>query len=164
MKELYRRQPYDQREKYYLRGTNRTCKRVHSAFRKVHALRHPYSFRGMLWKFPHFPQRFPHFPHLIGYTHLAKLLYGALLLRCKLNIILNGKRTSLRWCGWHLKSDLMQDVRAWGWLAAIKPESDAGHRGLRLADNDKISHEGHRAALRCCRCPFYFVAVQFSAE
>ena len=29
IKELYRRQPYDQREKYYLRGTNRTCKRVH---------------------------------------------------------------------------------------------------------------------------------------
>ena len=50
-------------------------------------------------RFPHFPHYFPHFPYLIGYTHLAKLLYGALLLRCKLNIILNGKRTSLRWCG-----------------------------------------------------------------
>ena len=100
----------------------------------------------------------------MGYAHLAKLLYGALLLGCKLNIILNGKRTSLRWYGWHLKSDLMQDVRAWGWRAAIKPERDAGRRGLRLADNDKISRKGHRTAPRCCRCPFYFVAVQFSAE
>ena len=50
-------------------------------------------------KFPHFPHCFPHFPYLMGYAHLAKLLYGALLLGCKLNIILNGKRTSLRWCG-----------------------------------------------------------------
>ena len=108
-------------------------------------------------RFPHFPHCFPHFPYLIGYTHIAKLLYGALLLRCKLNIILNGKRTSLRWCGWHLKSDLMQDVRAWGWRAAIKPESDAGHRSLRLADNDKISRKGHRTAPRCCRCPFYVI-------
>lgn len=29
IQELYRRQPYDQRKKYYLRETNRTCKRVH---------------------------------------------------------------------------------------------------------------------------------------
>ena len=106
-------------------------------------------------KFPHFPHYFPHFPYIIGYARLAKLLYRALLFGCKLNIILNGKWTSFRWCGWHLKSDLMQDVRAWGWRAAIKPESDAGHRSLRLAGNDKISHKGHRTALRCCRCPFY---------
>ena len=107
-------------------------------------------------RFPHFPHYFPHFPYIIGYARLAKLLYETLLFGCKLNIILNGKWTSFRWCGWHLKSDLMQDVRAWGWRAAIKPESDAGHTSLRLADNDKISRKGHRTALRCCRCPFYF--------
>ena len=50
------------------------------------------------------------------------------------------------------------------WLAAIKPESDAGRRGLRLADNDKISCKGHRTALRCCRCPFYIAAVQLTAK
>lgn len=26
-----------------------------------------------------------------------------------------------------------------------------------MADNDKISHKGHRAAPRCCRCPFYVI-------
>ena len=51
----------------------------------------------------------------------------------------------------------MQDVRARGWRATIKPESDAGHRGLRLADNDKISRKGHWTAPRCCRCPFYVI-------
>ena len=71
-------------------------------------------------RFPHFPHYFPHFPYIIGYARLAKLLYETLLFGCKLNIILNGKWTSFRWCGWHLKSDLMQDVRAWGWRAAIK--------------------------------------------
>ena len=25
-----------------------------------------------------------------------------------------------------------------------------------MADNDKISHKGHRTALRCCRCPFLY--------
>ena len=39
-------------------------------------------------KFPHFPHYFPYFPHIIGYARLAKLLYGALLFGCKLNIIL----------------------------------------------------------------------------
>ena len=39
-------------------------------------------------KFPHFPYYFPHFPYIIGYARLAKLLYGTLLLGCKLNIIL----------------------------------------------------------------------------
>ena len=112
-------------------------------------------------RFPHFPHYFPHFPYIIGYARLAKLLYETLLFGCKLNIILNGKWTSFRWCGWHLKSDLMQDVRAWGWRAAIKPERDAGHRGLRLADNDKISRKGHRTAPRCCRCPFY-IAINLS--
>ena len=42
------------------------------------------------------------------------------------------------------------------WLTP-KIRSDAGHRSLRLADNDKISHKGHRAAPRCCRCPFYVI-------
>ena len=52
------------------------------------------------------------------------------------------------------------DLSPNGWRAAIKPESDAGRRGLRLADNDKISRKGHRTALRCCRCPFLdFAAV-----
>lgn len=115
-------------------------------------------------RFPHFPHYFPHFPYIIGYARLAKLLYETLLFGCKLNIILNGKWTSFRWCGWHLKSDLIQDVRAWGWRAAIKSESDAGHRSLRLADNDKISHKGHRTALRCCRCPFYTVGIQFTTK
>ena len=33
-----------------------------------------------------------------------------------------------------------------------------------MADNDKISRKGHRTAPRCCRCPFYFVKTQRSAE
>lgn len=32
----------------------------------------------------------------------------------------------------------MQDIRACGWWATIKPKTDARHRGLWLADNDKI--------------------------
>lgn len=48
------------------------------------------------------------------------------------------------------------DLSPNGWRAAIKPESDAGHRSLRLADNDKISRKGHRTAPRCCRCPFLY--------
>ena len=83
-------------------------------------------------RFPHFPHYFPHFPYIIGYARLAKLLYETLLFGCKLNIILNGKWTSFRWCGWHLKSDLIQDVRAWGWRAAIKSVArDIGqHHGV----------------------------------
>ena len=50
-------------------------------------------------RFPHFPHYFPHFPYIIGYARLAKLLYETLLFGCKLNIILNGKWTSFRWCG-----------------------------------------------------------------
>ena len=34
------------------------------------------------------------------------------------------------------------DLSPNGWRAAINPESDAGRRGLRLADNDKIGHKG----------------------
>ena len=49
------------------------------------------------------------------------------------------------------------DLSPNGWRAAIKPECDAGHRSLRLADNDKIGRKGHRIALRCYRCPFCFV-------
>ena len=49
------------------------------------------------------------------------------------------------------------DLSPNGWRAAIKPERDAGRRGLRLADNDKIGRKGHRTAPRCCRCPFCFV-------
>lgn len=56
------------------------------------------------------------------------------------------------------------DLSPNGWRAAIKPESDAGRRGLRLADNDKISRKGHRIALRCCRCPFFVASVQFTTE
>ena len=49
-----------------------------------------FSIEVAIWgkKFPHFPYYFPHFPYIIGYARLAKLLYGTLLLGCKLNIIL----------------------------------------------------------------------------
>ena len=33
-----------------------------------------------------------------------------------------------------------------------------------MADNDKISHKGHRTAPRCCRCPFYFISAQLATD